>query len=184
MLVDGENLVFRYQAMVSEGKVPKKSVIHQKDVLVWDRQIQNLWNTDFYRVSYYTSCVGDTDALETLRKKISDINFNVGNGHRSYYGKIDLTPHVYKKAKASTKSRLVDINICIDAMRYACSTGTEVVTILSGDGDFGELVRELQRQGRKVCVGAFSSGLAQELIYLPDSFVSLDELFFEDSPVA
>ncbi len=179
MLVDGENLVFRYQSMIQQGYRSRESVIHTLDKLVWVKSIENLWDTDFYRVSYYTSCVGDADAVNNLKKEISNIGFELSGGHLSYYGKIDLTPHVYKKPKSSTKSRLVDINICIDAMRYACSTGTEVVAILSGDGDFCELVKELQRQGRKVCVGAFTSGLAEELTYLPDSFISLDNIFFD-----
>lgn len=179
MLVDGENLLFRYQAMLSDGYTPKECVIHESDKYVWSSEIDNIWRTDFYRVTYYTSSVGDDDTLCELRKKIANIDFELSGGHYSYYGKVELTPQVFKKIKASTKSRLVDINICVDAMRYACTTGTEVIAILSGDGDFSELVRELQRQGRKVCVAAFSSGLADELTYLPDNFVCLDQYFFK-----
>ena len=35
LLVDGENLVFRYQEMVAAGREPKPDVVHIKDVLVW-----------------------------------------------------------------------------------------------------------------------------------------------------
>ena len=181
MLIDGENLVFRYQAMIENGFKARKCVSHIKDKFVWATEIEKLWTSDFYRVSYYTSCAGDEIAVDDLKRQISSISYEMKGLHESYFGRIKITPHVYKKRKSSTKSRLVDINICIDAMRYACATSTEVITILSGDGDFCELVRELQRQGKKVCVGAFSSGLEKELTYIPDSFISLDDLFFEDS---
>ena|SRR3990167_153455 len=179
MLVDGENLVFRYQSMVKDGFKPRESVEHICDKLVWADGIERLWTTDFYRVSYYTSCVGDSLAIDGLKKRISNIGFELSGSQQSYFGKINLSPHVYKKEKSSNKTRLVDINICIDAMRYACSTNTDVIAILSGDGDFAELVKELQRHGKKVCIGAFSSGLAEELTYLPDSFISLDKTFFD-----
>jgi hypothetical protein len=35
LFVDGENLVMRYQAMVQNGKRPKRGVVHIPDVFVW-----------------------------------------------------------------------------------------------------------------------------------------------------
>ncbi len=178
MLADGENLVLRYQELL-KTREPKADVTHIPDKLVWSKAINNLWNTDFYRVSYYTSCVGDEKMLKELCANISAIEFELTGKAQSYYGKIELSPHVYKKRAKSHKSRLVDINICIDAMRYAYTNSAEVICVLSGDGDFINLIKDIKNSGKKVCVGAFSSGLSDELKYISDHFISLDDVFFK-----
>ena len=54
-------------------------------------------------------------------------------------------PVVFKKPKQSQKTRNVDIQIVIDVMRCAHSDQFEQIYILSGDGDYLPLVRELGR---------------------------------------
>lgn len=72
----------------------------------------------------------------------------------------------------------LDINITIDVMRHAYTDAVDVVYLLSGDGDFVELVSEVARSGKKVCLGALSSGLEPRLRYAVDRFILLDDLFF------
>ncbi|MCP2729609.1 hypothetical protein [Limnofasciculus baicalensis] len=43
------------------------------------------------------------------------------------------------------------------------------------------VINEVMRQGKKVIIWAFSSGLNQQLIYTPDEFKSIDCLFFAQS---
>jgi hypothetical protein len=181
MFIDGENLTFRYQAMVKEGRKPKETVFHIPDVCVWDKHFTHMGGiirTDVVRASYYTSMCGDDDALGEARKRISELG---GRPSGDLYGGFQLVPHVYKKPAKSQKSRLVDINIVIDVMRQAYSDSIEKVYILSGDGDFVHLVEEIGRRGKQVCLAAFSSGLDSRLAYSVDSFVSLDDYYFEDT---
>jgi uncharacterized LabA/DUF88 family protein len=178
--VDGENLAIRYQTLVEAGRKPLPGTIHIPDVFVWHPQIgRPAIDTDIIRINYYTSMVGDDDALTDVRETIAAVRYH---GYRDYYGPCQLHPRVYKKAKKSTKSRLVDINITIDVMRHAYTDAVDVVYLFSGDGDFVELVEDVGRGGKRICVAAFSSGLDPRLRVVADRFVLLDDLFFEPVP--
>jgi uncharacterized LabA/DUF88 family protein len=169
----------RYQALLAEGRTPIQSNVHIQDVFIWQpgwMRWRPLIDTDIFRVNYYTSMVGDDDAIASLCAQISRNSYS---GHGDCYGTCQQYPRVYKKLKRSTKSRLVDINITIDSMRHAYSDAVDVIYLLSGDGDFVHLVEELARSGKKVCLGAFSSGLEPRLKSCVDRFVLLDDLFFE-----
>lgn len=184
LFIDGENLAMRYQALLESGRKPKPTVVHIPDIFVWQPGLgPGVINTDILRVNYYTSMVGDDDAIASVKESISAQRYF---SHGDYYGQCQLFPRVYKKLKKSTKSRLVDINITIDVMRHAYTHAVDVVYLFSGDGDFVHLVEEVARSGKKVCVGAFSSGLEPRLRVAADRFALLDEHFFEPitAPVA
>lgn len=178
LLVDGENLTMRYQAMLAEGRVPKAGVKHSRDVYVWQSSLGGtaIINTDLIRINYYTSVVADDDGVNRFRSEIGEFTYHVDG---DFYGICQLLPRVYKKPKKSTKSRLVDINITIDAMRHAYSNAVDVIYLFSGDGDFVHLVEEIARSGRKVCLAAFSSGLEPRLVSSVDRFTLLDDFYFE-----
>lgn len=178
--VDGENLTMRYQALLKDGRTPHTGVVHRPDVFVWNPYIARpVIDTDMIRINYYTSMVGDDDAVTALRELIAAQRFH---GHADYYGPCQLHPRVYKKPQKSTKSRLVDINIAIDSMRHAYTRAVDVVYLFSGDGDFVELVEDIGRSGTRVCVAAFSSGLDARLRLVADRFYLLDDLFFAAAP--
>jgi uncharacterized LabA/DUF88 family protein len=174
--VDGENLTMRYQALLKDGRMPRPGVAHRPDAFVWSPHIGHpLIDTDMIRINYYTSMVGDEDAVTALRGAIAAHRYA---GRADYYGPCQLHPRVYKKPQKSTKSRLVDINITIDSMRHAYTGAVDVVYLFSGDGDFVELVEDIGRSGTRVCVAAFSSGLDPRLPVVADRFFLLDDLFF------
>jgi len=171
ILVDGENLVFRYQKLLERRK-PKGEVKHIKDCFIWHRQLEVPYLYHPIRVNYYTSMVGDEAALGEVERKISEINYRGGQ----------MCPKVFKKAAQKHKSRLVDISICIDAMRHSNHRDVEAIFLMSGDGDFLPLIEEVKRNGTPVWVGAFSDGLNPKLRPAVDKFFDLDSWFFE--PVA
>jgi hypothetical protein len=183
VFIDGENLTIRYQAMRDAGRSPRPDAVHEPDVFVWRRDFATFGipgiDTDVLRVGYYTSVVGDDNRLAAVQTLMADCSYGVhGAGMRDYYGTCQINPRVFKKAQRSNKSRLVDINITIDVMRHACARDIDVVYLLSGDGDFVELVREASRHGQKVCVGALSSGLEPRMRSVGDRFIDLDDVFF------
>src|SRR4051794_22089694 len=73
--VDGENLVFRYQAMLAEGRQPRAGVIHVQDVFVWHPDITTTSIMNVVRVNYYTSMVGDDYAIEDMRRRIGTTEY-------------------------------------------------------------------------------------------------------------
>jgi uncharacterized LabA/DUF88 family protein len=183
LFVDGENLTMRYQSLLKIGRQPQPTVVHRPDIFLWNSTFGSDGvadiNTDILRVNYYTSAVGDDVLIEDIRGQIASQTY-CGSGN--YYGSCQLYPRVYKKLKQSAKSRLVDINIAVDVMRHAYTDAIDVVYLFSGDGDFLQLVEDVMRSGKKVCLGAFSSGLESSLRSAVDRFVLLDELFFRPEP--
>ena len=180
LLVDGENLVFRFQDMVQKGHKPKKDVVHIPDVFIWHPNLASRFNIDIFRVIYYTSTVGDDERIQSIRNQISKNIFDTGRrGMGNYFGHCQLVPNVFKKNKQSQKSRLVDIFIAVDAMKYASNPSIECLVFLSGDSDFIKLYNELMSFGKKVLVGSFSDGCASPLNHVVDDFFKLDSYFFE-----
>lgn len=70
-----------------------------------------------------------------------------------------------------------DMGIAMDAISMADKV--DVAVLVSGDGDFKDLVRYLQTKGVKVEVAAFRQTAARELIEACDEFIDLS-LFGED----
>lgn len=176
-LVDGENLVLRYQDMLKDGRKPSLGVKYEEDSFVWHPRITQLHNHDLIRISYYTTCIGDDLKIKELSKKISLIKYGFvgiqGTGSGS------LNPHIFKKEKRSQKIKSVDINITIDALRHTYNNSIDGIYIFAGDGDYLPLIKEVMRQGKQVTIGAFSKGFNSELQYECDDFMNLDQIFFE-----
>jgi uncharacterized LabA/DUF88 family protein len=185
MFADGENLVFRFQDMVAAGRTPLKCVVHERDCYVWSPLL--IWNPSIpdcqlvTRIHYYTSVAGAEQRVTEVRDQLSAIQYtcypdatNYGVMHRA-----QLVPEVFKKPTQSRKSRNVDIQIVIDVMRAAHSDQFEQIHILSGDGDYLPLVKEVGHLGKQVRLSAFSSGLHPDLRGTVDRFTLLDDFYFE-----
>jgi len=176
IFVDGENLVFRYQEMLESGRLPVREVIHIKNVFVWHPRLTQLSFMNLIRVSYYSSMVGDSEKLDDIRQQIAFIPVQYSTVMDS--DNTAICPYIYKKEKQSQKTRYVDINLTIDVMRTAYGDAADCIHILSGDGDYIPVINEVMRQGKKVIVWAFSSGVNKQLTYTPDEFKYLDDIFF------
>jgi uncharacterized LabA/DUF88 family protein len=177
-LIDGENLVHRYQSMIADGRDPLPGVVHAKDVFVWHPSLIHELPGDIRRVSYYTSVVGDDDRVHEIAELIHGLTYScVIPGVQKRGAKV--CPQVFKKQKQTNKSRAVDINITIDAMRHASNGSAGHVSIYSGDSDFLPLIKELMRLGMEVHVKALSAGLGSAMRIASDQFFSLDHCFFE-----
>ena len=182
ILADGENLVLRYQASLTADVQNREGTVHLPDVLVWHPEITKCAKyapMNIIRASYYTTLVGDEPTIESTKKKITDIcfNFNIGRNECQESGR--LCPHVFKKEKNTQKTKSVDINITIDALRHTYNDSLDTLFLLSGDGDYIPLIQEVMRQGKRVVVGAFSNGLNQTLLHIADGFLDLDLLMLK-----
>lgn len=179
VLVDGENLVLRYQQMLKEGCQPKEGVLHIKDTFVWHPDLINIFGgRDLVRIGYYTTIVGDDSKLEKIKERISEAEYECEllNG-KPWFG--NLVPYVYKKSRKGTKTKSVDINLTIDALRYAYGDSIDQILLISGDGDYIPLLREVMARGKMVQALALSSGLNTQIKYNVDDFALLDDELFE-----
>lgn len=66
-----------------------------------------------------------------------------------------------------------DVGIVIDAVRTAPSV--DVISLVSGDGDFVALVEYLKNQGKRVEVIAFGRSASSRLKEVADEFMDLEE---------
>ena len=66
-----------------------------------------------------------------------------------------------------------DVGITIDAVKTA--PGVDVIVLVSGDGDFVQLVEYLKNQGKKAEVIAFGKSASLRLKEIADEFIDLGE---------
>lgn len=66
-----------------------------------------------------------------------------------------------------------DVGITIDAVKTA--PGVDVIVIVSGDGDFIQLVEYLKNQGKRVEVMAFGKSTSSRLREIADEFIDMGE---------
>ncbi len=69
-----------------------------------------------------------------------------------------------------------DMGIAIDAIAMAENGKVDVVVLMSGDGDFVDLVNFLKVKGIKVEVISFKSITAKELINSANEYIDLEEI--------
>ena len=188
--IDGENLVLRYQDMLTKGYEPLNKIKHEKDVYVWHKDLIRANVGKIIRVNYYTSATGTEDKIDSLRKDIKKIEYDyqgppVGTGgrfggikHENFKGHI--VPHVFKKKEKEARSRLVDISITIDMLHYASLKMLDAVYLISCDGDFIPLIKEVMRRGVKVHLMALSIGLNPNLPISGDEFECIDSRLLKE----
>lgn len=177
IFVDGENLVFRYQSMVAAGWKPRTDdVCHISDSVIWHSSFsQGIRLDQVLRATYYTYAVGDDVRVDEIETRIKGLQFTP---HRNSTLPSYLTPCVFKKQKQSAKAKGVDIALTVDVLGHVHHDNVDTVILLSGDGDYLPLIKEVQRSGKQCFVSAFSDGLNPSLRKTADSFFLLDEAMF------
>jgi uncharacterized LabA/DUF88 family protein len=182
VFVDGENLVFRYQAMLHRGYVPRSDLLfHEPDVAVWSPAFTHLaQHHEILRVTYYTYVVGDEARLASVRETLRGLEFNK---HRASLLPNSLTPCVFKKDAKSRSGKGVDIKLCVDVLGHVYRGNTDAILLMSGDGDYEPLIEEVLRAGVQVFLSAFSDGLNPRLRHIVDSINELDGITWKEKPV-
>jgi uncharacterized LabA/DUF88 family protein len=182
--IDGENLVFRYQSMKDKGWNAQPGVFHETDTYVWSNSVPLPSDHSLIRANYYTSVIGDDakiDSVCTAMKKMEIRGVHtrlLGLDRSLQYGQ-HLYPLAFKKPSKSNKTKIVDIRMTVDILTNVYEGNVDSVCILSGDGDYEEVIREVMRRGKRVYIGAFSDGLSPKLKNLCDDFIDLDPFFFK-----
>ena len=185
IFVDGENLTFRYQEMIRDGKMPAPDNVHIPDCFIWNQKVldDNLWNLK--RISYYTSVTGSDDKVRQVREQIAAVKFScrtgtvsgpLSTGFTTRTGQI--VPFVKKKSARTRKESICDIAITVDVMRACYRDHAKIIWLFSGDGDFMTLLNEVVHNGKSAYVSALSSRLNPDVRFAVDEFTLLDKYFF------
>ncbi|MBI5353471.1 MAG: NYN domain-containing protein [Chloroflexi bacterium] len=175
IFVDGENLVFRYQAMIQNRALrPSLNTFHKQDEYVWAINLQIPGMYRVIRAYYYTSIVGDDPKIENTINEMKSLSVS-----SSGPGSINkLYPVVFKKPLKTYKSRRVDIQMTIDILTHIHRDTIDAVYLISGDGDFSPVLNEVISHGKHAYVGALSDGFSTSLQQAADVTVNLDSIFF------
>ena len=187
--IDGENLTIRYEAMLAAGCVPRNvrqgiwdpaAPIHESNIFVWSPSTLSglLPDEEVLRAQYYTTFCGADDELEKFTQRLAQQQTDPYLSSGTFRPTVRLIPKVFKKAKRSTKTKSVDINICVDILDYVSNNALDSVFLVTGDVDYLPLIKSVMSAGKRVYVAALSDGLSNYLTYATDYFQSLDNVYF------
>lgn len=169
LFVDGENITLRAQETC---KILRLELEHgpywRRDTFFWFRcparqkRLNPPWSLPLQdsalRATYYTSLVGDEDAVEGVRRDLWALGFS---------------PVVFRKPKGRS-SKGVDITMTKDMLTHAFSDHYDVAVLAAGDADYEPVVAEVRRLGKAVFLTAFKSGLSEKLRLACDAYYELD----------
>jgi uncharacterized LabA/DUF88 family protein len=185
VFADGENIVFRYQDLLSKGREPA-DVYHVPDVVAWTPDAVRPDLHHVIRATYYTSAVGDEQKILQVSEAIRSLRFRQyappAALHISSLLGNKLTSYVLKKNNKAQKSAGIDIQLTVDVLVNAYQNNLDTVYLLSGDADFVPVLEEVRRLGKRTYVAAFSSGLNPRIKAVADEFHDLDRCFFLEPP--
>jgi len=193
VFVDGENLTSRYEAMLKSGRVSKlpdplypvngRVVAHSPGQFAWspDSARELPVGTMLTRLYYYTTLQGAHEAVDTLSSHIATHGASplIDGQIWTQAATVRLVPRVFKKESRGTKTKSVDINLCVDVMELVSNNALDLVYLITGDVDYRPLIDAVMRTGKRVYVASLSSGRSTRLPDIPDKFIDLDPVYFQ-----
>lgn len=178
--IDGENLVFRYQALLANGRTPRPQVRHERDVYVWCPDHLFLQgHFDMIRAYYFASAVGDAVHIGRLETALDELRFSSSSSSPI---ETLLYARLFKKPAHSQKSKNVDLGIALELMTHSYRNDLDAAILFSGDGDLAPVVEKITQAGKRVIVWGFTNGFSDALRRAADRTFYLDEVFFEPDP--
>jgi uncharacterized LabA/DUF88 family protein len=173
VFVDGENLTIRAQELAKERNLMlAEGDCYRRDVLIWfpgyqgQPPFENVpWRDEYIRgapirAMYYTSLVGDEDAIRAAAETLWKLGFS---------------PAVFKKTRRDQKAKGVDIALTKDMLSHAYLDNYDVAILVAGDGDYVPLVEEVKRLGKRVHLSFFDSAATSPVLKIVcDRFVDLN----------
>lgn len=165
---------------IGQNKIPYKRPIHMHQRVAVFVDVQNM----FYSAKALYQKKIDFDQLlkkiangRELIRAIAYIVQSKDVDQRGFIGFLHQTGYEVKskelkvRADGSAKGNW-DMGIAIDTISMA--DRMDVIAIVSGDGDFSDLVRHLKAKGARCEVYAFPGSTADELRYTATEFIPLD----------
>ena len=163
VFIDGSNLYNGMRDNLANTRVNLQVLIRQ---LLGKRQL--------YRAYYYNAPLtddyendlreGQSRFFESLRR-IPYVTVRLGRLHRRHDG--------------SLVEKGIDVAIAVESLSLAYENAYDTAVIVSGDGDYVELVEALKRKGKHVECCMFINQSAGVLLEYVDVFHPLDELDWE-----
>jgi len=81
--------------------------------------------------------------------------------------------------RSATRQKGVDVLLALDMLRFALKDNYDVAILVSGDGDFADIVRMIKDEGRKVEIVTFPETRAQALLEACDKSIEISSEWLE-----
>lgn len=177
IFIDGENIVFNFQALKKDLPITNEGILHEPDTFVWHHDtIKDPYQFEILRATYYTYVVGDDNKCKNINNRIKNLTFSKDSNSALPN---NIRPCVFKKNKQGTKTKGVDIKMTVDILSNVYHNNLDVVCLVAGDGDYLPLIEEVLSSGKQVYLAAFSKGLNPNLLNYVDKYIDIDEIYFK-----
>ena len=160
VFVDGSNLYNGMRENLGNTRVNLEELISQ---LSRNRQIIRTYYYNAPLTADYDSELreGQTRFFESLRR-IPYVTVRLGRLH--------------KRTDGTFVEKGIDVALAVEALTLAYEDSFDIAILVSGDGDYIELVEAIKSKGKHVECAMFKSQSAELLIEYADLFQPLDEL--------
>lgn len=166
IFIDGSNLYNGMRDNLSSTRFNLQELIKQLG--------QNSSKRNVVRAYYYNAVLTD------------DYDNNLREGQQRFFESLRRIPYVtvrlgrlHKREDGTLVEKGIDVAIAVETLTLAYEDAYDTALIVSGDGDYVELVEALKRKGKHVEVAMFRNQSAGVLIEHVDMFVPLDDLDWE-----
>lgn len=160
VFIDGSNLYNGMRENLRNTRFNLSELVHQ---LVRNRTL--------FRVYYFNAPLTD------------DYNEELREGQQRFFDSLQRIPYVtvrfsrlHRRQDGSLVEKGTDVAIAVEALSLAYNDTYDTAVLISGDGDYVELLEELKRRGKHVECAMFRNQSAGILMEHADVFRSLDEL--------
>ena len=194
VFVDGENLTTRFESMKTEGRNVQEGrqiggvpgygqgftpVTHEAALFVWsEATVRDLpEGEELVRAHYYSTFAGALNEMAGFEQKLASLRASRITDTWPQ-DTVRLIPRIFHKPSRRTKTKSVDINLCVDVLDYVQRDALDSVFLVTGDVDYLPLLASVMKAGKRAYVAALSSGLSEPLRYATDRFISLDKVYF------
>ena len=142
------------------------------------RQSSDYTNTEIDYSKLLSDAVGDGRCVKAVAVdgvQYDDKGRDTCKTFHKYLWNCGFSLDLVQASNNKGKQEGVDIEIALVAQRYALLGKCDVVELITGDGDFGVLVKTLQSFGVRVNVTSFYRNLSYSLKEQADSVTILDD---------
>lgn len=160
LFIDGSNLYNGMKDNLASTRVNLQEFIRQ---LVGDRTL--------IRTYYYNAPLTE------------DYDSDLRDGQQRFFESLRRIPYVsvrlgrlYRRHDGSLVEKGIDVTLAVDSLSLAYENAYDTALIVSGDGDYAELVEAIKRKGKRVESAMFKNQSAGVLIEYVDVFHPLDDL--------
>jgi uncharacterized LabA/DUF88 family protein len=163
LFIDGSNLYNGMKENLENTRINFQEFIRQ---LVGERYLIRAYYYNATLTEDYDSDLreGQQRFFESLRR-IPYVTVRLGKLHRRHDGTL--------------VEKGIDVAIAVDSLSLAYENAYDIALLISGDGDYAELVESLKRKGKHVEFAMFKDQAAGVLMEHVDVFRPLNELAWD-----